>query len=66
MPDLPSWVEPVARYMFETGLRNTLRVAAISVVASVVIGVVLGTLITIRFWPLRTLIRLYIAGCRSS
>ena len=65
MPDLPEWVEPVARYMFETGLRNTLRVAVISVVASVVIGVVLGTLITIRFWPLRSLIRVYIEVWRG-
>ena len=65
MPDLPSWVEPVARYMFETGLRNTLRIAVISVVASVAIGIVLGTLITIRFWPSRALIRLYIEVWRG-
>jgi polar amino acid transport system permease protein len=65
MPDLPQWVEPVARYMFETGLRNTLRVAVVSVIASILIGVVLGTLITIRFWPLRSLIRLYIEVWRG-
>ena len=28
---LPDWVEPVARYMFQEGLRDTLRIAAISV-----------------------------------
>jgi len=65
MPDLPSWVEPVARYMFEVGLKNTLRVAAISVVAAVAIGVVLGTLITIKFWPSRVLIRFYIEVWRG-
>ena len=65
MLDLPDWVEPVARYMFEVGLRNTLRVAAISVVLATAIGVVLGTLITIRFWPSRALIRLYIEVWRG-
>jgi polar amino acid transport system permease protein len=62
---LPDWVEPVARYMFETGLRNTLRTAAISVVASTIIGVTLGTLMTIRFWPSQWLIRLYIEVWRG-
>jgi polar amino acid transport system permease protein len=57
---MPDWVEPVARYMVEVGLRNTLRVAAISVVLATGIGVVLGTLITIRFWLSRALIRGYI------
>jgi polar amino acid transport system permease protein len=65
MPELPDWVEPVARYMFEVGLRNTLRVAAISVVLATAIGVVLGTLITIRFWASRALIRLYIEVWRG-
>jgi len=57
---VPSWVEPVARYILFEGLPGTLRVSAIAVLGSVVIGVTLGTLITIRFWPLRSLIRLYI------
>ena len=65
MPELPEWVEPVARYMFETGLRNTLRTAAVSVVTSALIGVTLGTLLTIRFWPSRALIRLYIEVWRG-
>jgi polar amino acid transport system permease protein len=63
--DLPIWVEPTARYMFETGLPITLRIAAVSVVASTLIGVVLGTLLTIRFLPSRTLIRLYIEVWRG-
>jgi polar amino acid transport system permease protein len=57
---MPDWVEPVARYMLDVGLRNTLRTAAISVVLATGIGVVLGTLITIRFWLSRSLIRGYI------
>jgi polar amino acid transport system permease protein len=58
--NLPDWVEPVARYMFEEGLRGTLQIAAIALVGSTVIGVTLGTLLTIRFRPLQALIRLYI------
>jgi len=62
---MPDWVEPVARYMFEVGLRGTLKIAAIAVVGSTLVGVVLGTLITIRFWPSRWLIRLYIEVWRG-
>jgi polar amino acid transport system permease protein len=57
---MPDWVEPVFRYILEEGLPGTLRVASISVVGSTLIGIVLGTLITIDFAPLRLLIRLYI------
>ncbi len=56
----PDWVEPVARYMLEVGLRNTLKLSAIALVGSTLIGVTLGTLLTIRFLPTRALIRLYI------
>jgi polar amino acid transport system permease protein len=63
--NLPDWVEPVARYMFQEGLRGTLRIAVIAVVASTVIGVVLGTLLTIRFWPTRALIRFYVEVWRG-
>lgn len=62
---MPDWVEPVARYMLETGLRNTLRMAGISVVLATIIGVVLGTLMTIRFAPSRWLIRLYVEVWRG-
>src|ERR687896_1352170 len=58
--ELPIWVEPTARYILEEGLPGTLRIAAFSIVASAVIGIVLGTLLTIRFLPSRALIRLYI------
>jgi polar amino acid transport system permease protein len=57
---VPDWVEPVARYMLEVGLKNTLRIAAIAVVTSAVVGIVLGTLLTLRSLPVRSAIRLYI------
>ena len=57
---LPDWVEPVVRYMATEGLKGTLVIAAESVAASAVVGILLGTLITVHFWPLRTLIRVYI------
>jgi polar amino acid transport system permease protein len=56
----PDWVGPVAHYMLEVGLRNTLKLSAIALVGSTLIGVTLGTLLTIRFLPTRALIRLYI------
>ena len=55
---MPEWVEPVARYILQEGLPNTLRVAVIAVIGSTLIGVLLGTLLTIPFRPLRAVIRL--------
>jgi polar amino acid transport system permease protein len=57
---LPDWVEPVVRYMATEGLKGTAIIAAESVAASAVIGVVLGTLMTLDSRPLRAAIRLYI------
>ena len=57
---MPDWAGPVADYILHVGLPNTLRVAAIAVVGSTVIGIVLGTLLTFHFRPLRAVIRLYI------
>jgi polar amino acid transport system permease protein len=62
---LPEWVEPVARYMATEGLKGTFRVAAISLTGSLLIGIVFGTLLTIRFWPSRTAIRLYVEVWRG-
>ncbi len=62
---MPDWVEPVARYMLQEGLPNTLRVAVTAVLGSMLIGVVLGTLLTIRFSPLRAAIRLYVEILRG-
>ncbi len=56
----PDWTGDVARYMLEEGLRNTLKIAAIALVGSTLVGITLGTLLTIKFLPLRALIRLYI------
>jgi polar amino acid transport system permease protein len=39
---------------------NTLKLSAIALVGSSIIGITLGTLLTIRFLPTRALIRLYI------
>jgi polar amino acid transport system permease protein len=63
--DLPDWVEPTAEYMLEVGLRGTLRIAAVAVVTSASVGIVLGTLLTIRFAPTRALIRLYVEVWRG-
>ena len=62
---MPDWVEPVVRYILEDGLPGTLYVSAIAVVGSAVIGVVLGTLLTIDFMPLKGAIRLYIEVWRG-
>jgi polar amino acid transport system permease protein len=57
---LPDWVEPVVRYMATEGLKGTGTIAAESVAASAVIGVLLGTLMTLDSKPLKAGIRLYI------
>jgi polar amino acid transport system permease protein len=62
---LPDWGNDVLRYMLEQGLVNTLKIAAIALVGSIVIGVTLGTLLTIRFLPLRAVIRAYIEVWRG-
>jgi polar amino acid transport system permease protein len=57
---MPDWVDPVGHYMIHEGLKNTAKIAVFAVLASTVVGVVLGTLMTLRFLPLQALIRLYI------
>jgi polar amino acid transport system permease protein len=56
----PLWWDPVAHQILHKGLKETLRMAALSVLGSAAIGLVLGTLLTIRFWPSRVLIRAYV------
>ena len=63
--DWPPWAEPVARYIITEGLPNTLWVSAVAVVGSVLIGITLGTLLTIQFAPSRALIRGYIEVFRG-
>ena len=57
---MPEWAGPVTEYMVKEGLKGTLTIAAESVVASAVVGVVFGTLLTVTFLPLRAVVRLYI------
>ena len=54
---MPDWVEPVARYIATEGLEGTFRIAIFAVLGSASIGVLLGTLLTIRFLPSQALIR---------
>jgi polar amino acid transport system permease protein len=65
MNPLPEWFRPVAEYILREGLPETLRMAAIAVAASLVIGVVLGTLMTVRFRLLQLLIRFYVEVWRG-
>jgi polar amino acid transport system permease protein len=58
--NLPDWVEPTVRYMAEQGLQGTFRIAGAALAGSAVIGILLGTALTIDFRPTRALIRLYI------
>jgi polar amino acid transport system permease protein len=51
--------------MARKGLETTLKIAFFSVLGSAVVGIVLGTLLTIRFLPLRAAIRLYIEVWRG-
>jgi len=62
---LPTWAEPVADYILHTGLKNTLIIAGVSVALSLVVGVLFGTLLTLRFLPLQAAIRLYIEVWRG-
>src|SRR6186997_2177977 len=62
---MPEWASPVARYVLVEGLRGMLRVAVVSLIGSTIIGIVLGTLLTIHFRPSRWLIRLYIEVFRG-
>lgn len=62
---MPEWVEPVARYMFEVGLWGTVRIAVFSLVGSALIGILLGTLLTLRSPLVRAPIRLYVEVWRG-
>jgi His/Glu/Gln/Arg/opine family amino acid ABC transporter permease subunit len=61
----PPWSDPVGHYMLHVGLPATLRMAAMALAGSAVVGIVLGTLMTIRFWPSRAVIRLYVEVWRG-
>src|SRR6186713_1755014 len=65
MADSSGWFRPVAEYILREGLPETLRLAAIAVTASVVVGILLGTLMTLKFRPLQRFIRFYIEVWRG-
>jgi His/Glu/Gln/Arg/opine family amino acid ABC transporter permease subunit len=56
----PPWWDPVQHQILDPALKETARMAALSLLGATVLGLVLGTLLTIRFWPTRALIRAYI------
>jgi polar amino acid transport system permease protein len=62
---MPDWAGPVARYILEEGLPVTLRISAVAVIGSAMIGIVLGTLLTIEFVLSRAIIRLYVEVFRG-
>jgi polar amino acid transport system permease protein len=62
---LPQWFQDTAEYILREGLPNTLKLAGFAVMASLLVGIVLGTLITIRFRPLQAVIRFYIEVWRG-
>jgi polar amino acid transport system permease protein len=62
---MPDWAGPVAHYVLHEGLKGTLHVAAIAVVGSTLIGILLGTLLTIPWRPSRWVIRAYIEVFRG-
>ena len=62
---MPEWVEPVARYMLDPGLTGTLRIAAFALAGSALIGIVLGTLLTVDSRLVRAPIRLYVEVWRG-
>ena len=57
---MPDWAEPVVRYILEVGLPATLRVSAIAVVGATLVGIVLGTLLTLDAAVARILTRGYV------
>jgi polar amino acid transport system permease protein len=59
------WVNPITHYIVHTGVPETLRIAAFAVIGSTLIGIALGTLLTIHFLPLRAVIRAYIEVWRG-
>jgi polar amino acid transport system permease protein len=62
---MPDWAEPVVRYILEVGLPATLRVSAISVVGASVVGIVLGTVLTLDAALARIVTRGYVEVFRG-
>ena len=62
---IPDWFEPIAEYILREGLPVTLKLAGLAVTASLVIGLLLGTLMTMNVRAVRAPIRLYIEVWRG-
>ncbi len=56
---MPAWAGPVASYM-ASGLVTTMELSAITVTSGVLIGIALGSLITLPLRPVRLMVRAYI------
>ena len=61
----PPWWDPVQHQILHDALKETARMAALSVLGAASIGILLGTLLTIRFLPSRGVIRAYIEVWRG-
>jgi His/Glu/Gln/Arg/opine family amino acid ABC transporter permease subunit len=62
---IPDWFQPIAEYILREGLPNTLKLAGVAVTASLAVGLLLGTLMTMNVGPVRGLIRFYIEVWRG-
>ncbi len=61
----PPWWDPFQHQVLHEGLKETGRMAGLSVLGAATIGLVLGTLLTIDFLPSRALIRSYVEVWRG-
>ncbi|MFE1854273.1 amino acid ABC transporter permease [Streptomyces sp. NPDC059489] len=56
---MPAWVGPVADYL-TGGLRETALLALVSIAASLLVGILLGALLTLPGKPVRAVVRAYV------
>ncbi|MBW8698173.1 putative glutamine ABC transporter permease protein GlnM [Streptomyces sp. MBT84] len=56
---MPAWVGPVADYL-AVGLRETALLALVSIAASLLVGILLGALLTLPSKPVRAVVRAYV------
>jgi len=56
---MPAWVGPVADYL-AGGLRETALLALVSIAASLLVGILLGALLTLPGKPVRAVVRAYV------
>ncbi|MFF1838391.1 amino acid ABC transporter permease [Streptomyces sp. NPDC058231] len=56
---MPPWVGPVASYLAD-GLRETALLALVSIAASLLVGILLGAVLTLPSRPVRAVVRAYV------